>query len=170
MKRLLSILFITLASFVMNGQTGSKKEELVWFTDLMKANEAATKENKPIFAFFTGSDWCVWCRKLQQDVFAKTDFIKWAKANVVLMELDFPRGKQQAPEVVQQNNQLQQLFGVKGYPTIWLFNMKKDDATGKYNINSLGSLGYPQGAVQGKEEVKFLEDGNLLLKQQPTGK
>jgi thioredoxin-related protein len=138
-------------------------ESLQWFTDLQKANELATKTHKPIFGFFTGSDWCGWCRKLQNDVFSKPSFIEWAKKNVVLLELDFPRAKKLTPELQQQNAGLQQAFQVNGYPTIWIFNIVKDDATNKFNLAALGSLGYPSGAIVGKEEITFLATANAIL-------
>lgn len=39
---------------------------VVWHTDVKKAVEIAKKEDKPIFFFFTGSDWCGWCIRLQK--------------------------------------------------------------------------------------------------------
>lgn len=164
--RLIGGIVILLLSYAANAQTaaGEKKTEaLVWYTDLVKANDAAKTANKPIFALFTGSDWCVWCRKLQNDVLAKPEFVKWAKENVILLEVDFPRYKQLPAEQAQQNQGLQQTFSVPGFPTIWVFNMNKDDKTEKYNITTLGSLGYPQGAESGKEEVKFLKDANAVI-------
>ncbi len=136
---------------------------LEWHTDLLKANEIAAKNNKPIFAFFTGSDWCYWCKKIQADVFSKPSFIDWAKKNVVLLELDFPRSKQLPQELAQQNQGLQQTFGVMGYPTIWLFNMSKKDSANNFNIEPYGSLGYPPGAEVGKEEIKFLNEAYTIL-------
>jgi thioredoxin-related protein len=136
---------------------------LEWYTDLMKAQEKSKATNKPIFGFFTGSDWCGWCHKLQNDVFSKPAFVKWAKEKVILLELDFPRRKQLSPELMQQNGSLQQAFRVQGYPTIWMFTMEKDKATPNMNINPLGSLGYPSGAEPGKEEVKFLSEANNIL-------
>jgi thioredoxin-related protein len=145
-----------------------KEEALVWHTDIMKANEVSVATNKPIFAFFTGSDWCGWCKKLQRDVFAKADFVKWAKDNVILLELDFPRGKQLPPELAQQNYSLQQTFGVNGYPTIWIFFLQKDEQSKQMSISALGSCGYPQGFEPGKEEVKFLQDANAILAKKPV--
>lgn len=144
------------------------KSELVWFTDANKAGEASNKTKKPIFAFFTGSDWCGWCHRLEREVFAKPEFKAWAAKNVILLELDFPRRKQLSAELMQQNNSLQQAFKVQGYPTIWLFYLTKDAANNKQNISALGSLGYPEGAVQGKEEVKFLADANKILESDPN--
>ena len=138
-------------------------QDLIWHTDLMKAHEISTASKKPIFAFFTGSDWCGWCHKLQRDVFAKQEFINWAQKNVVLLELDFPRGKTLSPELTKQNANLQQQFAVQGYPSIWLFLTSNNPKENKFNITPLGSLGYPTGAEKGREEVKFLGDANAIL-------
>jgi thioredoxin-related protein len=138
-------------------------DELVWHTDLMKAQDISVATKKPIFGFFTGSDWCGWCRKIQADVFAKEEFKKWAKENVVLLELDFPRSKQLPTELAQQNQGLQQAFKVSGYPTIWMFYLTKDTTNNQLNISALGSLGYPAGSETGKEQVKFLTDANAIL-------
>lgn len=134
-----------------------------WYTDLTKARELSNATRKPIFGFFTGSDWCGWCRKLQSDVFSKDAFIEWAKKNVILLELDFPRRKELPAELVQQNQSLQQAFSVRGYPTIWIFHVTEGQTNQNLNLTALGSLGYPQGAEIGKEEVKFLNDANLIL-------
>jgi thioredoxin-related protein len=138
-------------------------EKLVWQTDVMKAQHISDSIHKPIFALFTGSDWCIWCKKLQRDVLDKKEFIDWASKNVVLLELDFPRSKQLPPELAQQNNSLQQTFQVQGFPTVWMFFLTKDEAKQTFNISALGSLGYPQGAQPGKEEVKFLKDAGDMM-------
>lgn len=144
-------------------QSDSNTSKLTWYTDLAKAREVSDAKHKPIFGFFTGSDWCGWCRKLQADVFAKPAFVEWASKNVVLLELDFPRRKQLPAELAQQNQALQQAFKITGYPTIWLFYVSESGANGSMNLNALGSLGYPQGTESGKEELKFLSDANAIL-------
>lgn len=157
-------LFLTGVQFSGLAQTAHNTQgELKWYTDLVKAKEVSDATKKPIFGFFTGSDWCGWCRKLQADVFAKSEFVEWANKNVVLLELDFPRRKELPAEQMQQNQALQQAFQVRGYPTIWIFYVTLDPATQNFNLGALGSLGYPQGAEIGKEEVKFLSDANLIL-------
>lgn len=82
----------------------------------------------------------------------------------MLLELDFPRRKQLSPELQQQNNSLAQAFQISGYPTVWLFTIIKDSANANnVRLNAFGSLGYPSGATEGKEEVKFLENANAIL-------
>lgn len=146
-------------------QSSAKTAEngLVWYTNLQEVHEISAKTNKPIFAFFTGSDWCGWCKRLQANVFVKQAFIEWASKNVILLELDFPRSKPLTPELSKQNAELQQALAVRGYPTVWLMYTEKNESTNTINLNTLGSLGYPQGAEPGKEEVKFLSDAAQIM-------
>ena len=46
----------------------------------------------------------------------------YAKENLVLLELDFPRGKRLSPDLVAQNEKLQDEFKVQGFPTILLLD------------------------------------------------
>jgi thioredoxin-related protein len=125
----------------------SQKEALTWHTDLQKAISLSQKEKKPMMLFFTGSDWCGWCHKLQKEVFYQEDFVKWAKDNVVLVEVDFPRNKVQSDEIRQQNNLLQQQFSVRGYPTVWFVKPEKSKE-GKVNLAQLGQTGYVAGGAK----------------------
>ncbi len=139
MKKIFVIAFLTLTSMSIQAQ-----EELTWHTDMSKATDISIKENKPLFLFFTGSDWCGWCIRLQKEVFKTPEFIKWAKENVVLVELDFPRKNNQTDAVKTQNAQLQQQLQVRGYPTVWFVSATKT-AEAKVNLNALGSSGYVAG-------------------------
>lgn len=137
--------------------------ELKWYTNFNDAQDASLTSNKPIFAFFTGSDWCGWCHKLQREVFSKPAFVTWANEHVILLELDFPRRKELPEELQQQNQSLQQAFQVRGYPTIWIFRAALNDSTGKMDLKALGSLGYPSGATPGQEEVLFIQNADAVL-------
>lgn len=136
---------------------------LTWLTDINEVNRLSLSTGKPVFLFFTGSDWCGWCKKLQKDVFAKQEFIQWANKNVILMEADFPRFKTLPPELSKQNNELQNSFGVTGYPTVWIFQLTPNENGQGYTVKDASSLGYPVGAVPGQEEQKFLGDANAAI-------
>ncbi|MEN8928020.1 MAG: thioredoxin fold domain-containing protein [Flavobacteriales bacterium] len=136
--------------------------ELNWFTDFQKADAESKKTGKPIFGFFTGSDWCGWCTRLKRAVFAKDDFKKWANESVILLELDFPRRKKLPANLVQQNQQLARAFGVRGYPTVWIFTTTRKPNTNEINLNRWGSLSYPR-AEAGKESQKFLADAERIF-------
>ncbi len=126
-----------------------------WLVDLNEAYTISQKTGKPIIANFTGSDWCGWCHKLKADVFDKTEFKNWSKDNAVLLELDFPRRFQLPENIKQQNYSIQQAFGVKGYPTIWVFSLDKD-AEDKYVINAYGKTGYAASATEFIKNVENL--------------
>ena len=133
------------------------QEELTWHTDMSKATDISIKENKPMFLFFTGSDWCGWCIRLQKEVFKTPEFVKWAKDNVVLVELDFPRKNNQTDAVKMQNAQLQQQLQVRGYPTVWFVKAMKMDGN-KVNLNAIGSTGYVAGGP-----FEWLKVANSIL-------
>lgn len=120
-------------------------QELTWHTDINKAIEISTKENKPLFLFFTGSDWCGWCKRLQNEVFMKPEFVAWANKSVVLVEVDFPRKTALNPELKAQNDELQKLFSANSYPTIWF--AKPEKTPNGINLQQLGKMGYLAGGA-----------------------
>ncbi len=90
-----------------------------WILDDMEAaRRQAAEQNKGIIIDFTGSDWCMPCRNLKATVLSQADFIQKASADFVLVELDFPRGRKQSPEVKEANNKLSESYGVSGFPTV----------------------------------------------------
>jgi protein disulfide-isomerase len=107
-----------------------------WGTDYAKAVSLSKKTGKPILVNFTGSDWCGWCKRLDDEVFSKAEFRSWAKSNVILLVLDYPARKKQSQTLKAQNEKLATKFGVQSYPTILMVN-----SGGKV----LGSGGYMEG-------------------------
>lgn len=98
----------------------SRGESLEWLGDLQAAKDKAKQENKFILLYFTGSDWCSWCMKLKREVFDAPEFIEFARMNLVLVELDFPRNKPMAHLQLQGNIALQKSYRVTEYPTVIL--------------------------------------------------
>jgi thioredoxin-related protein len=118
-----------------------------WQTDFEKAKAEATKEGKFILVDFSGSDWCGWCIKLENEVFSKTDFKKYAKDNLVLMLADFPKKKTLPKQESAQNQALRSEFKVRGYPTVVLL---LPDGT------EVARTGYKEGGAEAY--VKHLEE------------
>ena len=134
MKKLLVVLLVALS---INGF--AQQKEIEWHTDVNKAVNISVQTGKPLFFFFTGSDWCGWCKRLVKEVFIKEEFKSWATTNAILVELDFPKRTPIAPELLKQNRGLAREFGVSGYPTVWFANTSLEN--GKTEVNKLGSLG-----------------------------
>lgn len=93
-------------------------EEAKWLTSLPEAQALAKKENKLVLMDFTGSDWCSWCKKLDAEVFAKQEFVDYAKKNLVLVQVDFPNHKEQSPALKDANSALQSKYKIQGFPTL----------------------------------------------------
>ena len=117
-----------------------------WYTNYSVAAAAAKKDNKPLLLFFTGSDWCGWCKKMDQEVFASPDFAKAVGNDFNFVEVDFPMNKPLPPEQQQENNRLKKKYGVTGYPTIIIL-----DSSG----NFIAETGYRPGG--GKAYVEYLK-------------
>jgi thioredoxin-related protein len=98
------------------------RAESGWLNDYRKAQEEAKAGNKILLLNFTGSDWCGWCIKFDRDVLSQPQFKEYARNNLVLVELDFPRAKAQSPELRKQNQELASQYEVIGFPKIVVLN------------------------------------------------
>ena len=119
-KVIISIVLLT--AVLIGCSKGSSSDNLNWEENLETALQKAKTENKAVLVNFTGSDWCVWCQKLSAEVFSKSEFEDYAEENLILVKIDFPQSIEQSAETKSYNTQLAQKFGIRGYPTILLFN------------------------------------------------
>jgi thioredoxin-related protein len=116
----------------------SAHAETAWLTDYKQAQQQAKATNKLLLLDFTGSDWCGWCIKLRREVFSQPEFQQYANKNLVLLEIDFPRAKEQTKAIRVQNQSLAEQYGIQGFPTIVVLN-----GAGKV----VGQLGYMEGGA-----------------------
>ena len=139
----MKLLHFLLGALVYIGFSAAGRAGDDWQTDYEAALKEAAKENKMVLLDFTGSDWCGWCKKLQSDTFSKPEFKKFAEKNLVLVELDFPRGKDQPDSLKKQNKELSEKFGVEGFPTLVLLDSKGKEVA--------RNVGYLEGGPEGLE-------------------
>jgi len=125
-----------------------KAENPGWLVNLEEAFAISKSTGKPIMANFTGSDWCIWCKRLTADVFSKPEFQSWAKENVVLLEVDFPRMKKLPDNIMAQNASLKNAFEIPGFPTVWVFNLNKDEKLNQFSVELLGRTGYTKNVAE----------------------
>ena len=119
-----------------SSKAGGRFRSAVWTTNYDDALKQAKEENRHVFVFFTGSDWCGWCHRLRDEVLSTPEFQSYAREKLVLVELDFPRKKSQPAKLKEQNSKLAGKFGIRGYPTVVVLNSR-----GK----QIDSLGYQPG-------------------------
>lgn len=121
-----------------------------WTHDFEAAKKQAAAENKDLIIDFTGSDWCGWCIKLNEEVFSHDEFKTGVKDKYVLVELDYPQDKSKLSEETQkQNAELKDKYQPKGFPTILL-----TDASGKPYAKTGYQAGGPEKYVTHLDELQ----------------
>jgi thioredoxin-related protein len=119
-----------------------------WETDFAKAKTQAERQGRFLLVDFSGSDWCGWCKKLDREVFSQNDFKEYAKDNLMLVLIDFPRNEKRPAKEAEQNQALAREYKVRGYPTVLLLLP---------NGEEVARTGYQEGgAAQYIEHLKGL--------------
>ena len=97
-------------------------------------------DGKTTLALFTGSDWCIWCKRLEGEVLSTPEFKKALEDKYALETLDFPSDESKIDKATAARNAaLMKKYGVRGFPTIVVF-----DAKGR----RLCTLGYKRGGAR----------------------
>lgn len=110
-----------------------------WLDNFEHARLIAAREDKPILADFTGSDWCGWCIKMDEEIFSKEKFLDYSKDKLVLVKVDFPNRKKIPATIQAINSETAHRYQVKGYPTVLLLTPQGEE---------LGRFGYIAGGVK----------------------
>ncbi len=111
-----------------------------WTDDLDAALKRAQAQKKLVLVNFTGSDWCRWCRKLEEEVFAKPAFRTAAKSRFELVWVDSPKdAKLLSPAAAERNPKLVEKYKVETFPTILVLDGKG---------TKLAQLGYEPGGAE----------------------
>ena len=150
MKRVLTILMICVAVACFAEEKKAADEKAAWSADFAAGLEKAAKTHKPIFALFTGSDWCIWCKRLEGEVLSQDEFLKYAGRKLILFKADFPNKIPQLDELKRQNQNLAKKYGIHGYPTVLLLDKKGE---------VIGKTGYKDGGPE-----KYVKHVKALIK------
>lgn len=118
------------------------------------AMKKAAKEGKNVFALFTGSDWCIWCKRLEGEVLSQKAFSSEIVKSYVPVYIDYPSDRSLvSAKTAAQNEKLSAKYPIRGYPTVLIL-----DAKGEV----LAQTGYQRGGP-----VKYLEHLKGLVKNAP---
>lgn len=134
--------FFVLSCFNVDALTSQSR--INWTTNYQDALSQAKATSKPVVLFFTGSDWCSWCKKLESEALNTDEFAQVAGDKFIFVLLDFPSNGQYP----QQNSQLQSQFGITGFPTLVIVDG---------NGHKIGQTGYQPGGGRAYAEhlLKF---------------
>ncbi len=107
-----------------------------WLGNFDRAKLIAEQKNKPMLIYFSGTDWCKWCWRLDEQVLDKEEAKSYVKDKFVLLKLDFLRKSPMPTKLAQQNRRVAKRYGHKFFPTLIV-----TDAQGE----RLGKTGFIRG-------------------------
>lgn len=116
-----------------------------WFTNYDEAVRVSRSAAKPMVLLFTGSDWCSWCKKLDQEVLRTPEFADGVGDKFIFVLLDFPLNTTAPANLTAQNKKLQKEFDIQGFPTLIILDHQQ---------KKIGSSGYRPGG--GKPYAQYL--------------
>ncbi len=96
----------------------SRPESLNWHRDKDAAFESARSSHRQVLAFLY-TDWCTYCRQMEKETFKDPQVVKELGSRFVWLRLN--------PETNPQGAELQQRFGVDGYPTLLILDENGDE-------------------------------------------
>jgi len=149
MKQLIAFFFVivlnTISCSLHSGENA--KTKVNWTTSYEEAVDKAKATSKPIILFFTGSDWCGWCNKLEDEVFNSQEFSEASGDKYIFVKLDFPLYTPLTPKISAQNKQLQKKYDVRSFPTLIVLDSQEQQ--------QIGVTGYRPGG--GKQYALHLQ-------------
>ena len=90
-----------------------------WENTFKEAVVKAKETHKPILIYFTGSDWCGPCKRIDENLFHTEKFVKFSEENLVLYTADFPRNTDLVSEENKKmNKQLSKKYNQESFPTM----------------------------------------------------
>ncbi len=136
---------ICLQGFCTAKAEADQTTKINWLTNYEEAINQSKATSKPIVLFFTGSDWCGWCNKLEEEALDTMEFAQAAGDKFIFVKLDFPLNTTLPSQQTAQNKQLQKKYDVKGFPTLIILNPQQQQ---------IGTTGYRPGG--GKQYANHL--------------
>jgi thiol-disulfide isomerase/thioredoxin len=97
-------------------------QQPVWQQGLARVLQQAQTQNRLVLLDFTGSDWCPWCIKFDQDVLSTPVFAAYSGQKLIFVKVDFLRHTPQPDDLKQANDALATQFKVDGFPTYVLLS------------------------------------------------
>jgi len=94
---------------------GPKKNEVTWLS--FEQGLAASKKEKKMMVVDFYTDWCGWCKVMDQKTYGDTSVVKFAKAKLVLVKVNAESNeKTRFRDQDYTYRELAAAFGVNGYP------------------------------------------------------
>lgn len=144
------------------GLNADGSESARWLTDYLEALVMTQDTGKTLFMLFTGSDWCMWCQKLEQEILRSAEFQNFASGNLILLKVDFPRTHELPEGQAQENEILKNTWKVEGFPSIVLLSAEGLELgrTGYLEINPADYVIHLQSMIE-----SGISESSLMMNQ-----
>ena len=130
---------VLLSLFLSTGFIFTINSHAAWLKNYDQAIKKAKSENKVILADVSGQNWCIWCKRLDQEVFDTSEFKSFARKNLILLLIDVPSPSNPSAEA----KTFMKKYPVNGYPTVFLL-----DEDGKILLKTGYQRGGPQNYIK----------------------
>ncbi len=145
-KMMLALAFAPLMAFATSTPAG--------FTDnLDEALVKAKAENKLVYACFSGSDWCIWCKRLEGEVLSKPEFVSAVTNDYVLVYIDTPQNIYVLSDRAKiENPKLVAKYGIQGFPTALILT-GDGEKVGRTGYRRGGPVAYAEHLAQLRKQI-----------------
>ena len=127
---------LSLATFCRAASTNGVAPGM-WTMDIDAAKAYAAEHHQPILLDFSGSDWCGWCKLMEEQVFTKDAWKAYSASNIVMVLIDFPQDQSLVPEAYAPRNQaLADQYGIEGFPTFVVLDEDGETELGRLQAGS----------------------------------
>lgn len=139
-KLVQSFILLTISCLIsLEAAQPSNGRAITWITSYEEAVNQSKDRYKPILLFFTGSDWCSWCHKLEKEVLDTQEFALSNGDQFIFVKLDFPLNRSLPRSETSQNKELQRKYDVRSFPTIVILDPQQ---------RQIGVTGYRPGGAK----------------------
>jgi protein disulfide-isomerase len=94
-----------------------------WLTDIRLAKAIVAQQPKRILFLYFRDD-SEFSLKMDKEIIQTEEFTTWPYHHCVLVRLDFGKGEERPKALDLQNNEMANLYGVRGYPFVVMVNNK----------------------------------------------
>lgn len=122
--------------FVVSCFSSAYAKEIKWYDNYEAASQASRDQSKPMVLFFTGSDWCGWCHKLESESLDTKEFSDAVGDKFIFVKLDYPMKRKLDEKTTASNQELKKRYDVRGFPTLIILDR---------NQKQIGVTGYKAG-------------------------
>jgi protein disulfide-isomerase len=121
----------------------SESPLLPWTTDFDKALATAKVDSIPLYVYFTGSSWCIWCKKMDREIHNQDAFRQKTVGKLLFVKIDLPAGTQPSEKV----KNLLEKYKVNGVPTIVILSPSGDEL-GRFRYQQMPPEDYAEAVMK----------------------